>query len=84
MGGNNENSDVFGAGAGGIDAAYLHTDDNTGGATVPQAAISLEGADYDGLLAFIHGADAAWNALQAPRAAGGADDDTENDTEAKD
>lgn len=84
MVGNDENSDVFGAVACGIDAAYLHTDDNTGGATVPQAAISLEGADYDGLLAFIHGADAAWNALQAPRAAGGADDDTENDTEAKD
>ncbi|WP_289098025.1 HAD family hydrolase [uncultured Bifidobacterium sp.] len=69
MVGNDENSDIFGAVACGIDAAYLHTDDNTGGATVPQAAISLEGADYDGLLAFIHGADETWAASHAQDAA---------------
>lgn len=60
MVGNDEDSDIFGAFACGIDAAYLHTDDNTGGATSPQAVVSLEGADYDGLLAYIHDADAAW------------------------
>lgn len=58
MVGNDENSDVFGAVASGIDAVYLHTDDNTGGAVADQAVCSLEGADYQGLLDYIHRAEA--------------------------
>ncbi|WP_081663848.1 HAD family hydrolase [Bifidobacterium sp. AGR2158] len=84
MVGNDENSDIFGAVACGIDAAYLHTDDNTGGATVPQAAISLEGADYDGLLAFIHGADETWAASHAQDAAAAPCVRTDDDGQVKD
>lgn len=59
MVGNDETSDIFGAAHAGIDAAYLHTDGNTGGPTAPQAVRSFEGADYRGLLDFIHDADRA-------------------------
>lgn len=57
MVGNDERSDIAGAASMGIDAAYLHTDDNTGAAVAPQAVKSFEGPDYRGLLQFIHEAD---------------------------
>ncbi len=58
MVGNDEASDIFGAAQAGIDAVYLHTDDNTGGETADQAVASFEGADYQGLLDYIHKAEA--------------------------
>ncbi|MEE1295265.1 MAG: HAD family hydrolase [Bifidobacterium sp.] len=57
MVGNDEMSDIAGAAAAGIDAAYLHTDDHLGGRSADRAAVSLEGPDYAGLLDFIHQAE---------------------------